>query len=206
MDDNFYKIPFSFFENEKYDDLTATEKLMYSVLYARSELSKKKKIFQDEDGIFVNYTVDGLMKYMKIGSNTTVIKALKNLESHGLLIRKKGKANQPDKVYIKEVEIKDNPQKKTNEQIDKIFANLSPYLTVEEKKRFENLLLTLAMKKRDAYKIGDKYIATDMILSRVLMLETSEIIEVFRRMREKETEIKNYFIYLATALYNAYNC
>ena len=46
------------------------------------------------------------MNYMKIGSNTTVVKALKNLEEYGLLIRKKGKTGQPDKVYIKEAEPK----------------------------------------------------------------------------------------------------
>ena len=50
MDDNYYKIPYAFFENDKYDELTAREKLMYSVLYARYELSKKKGYFRTRTG------------------------------------------------------------------------------------------------------------------------------------------------------------
>lgn len=204
MEDNFYKIPVSFFENDKYDDLTAVEKLMYGVLYSRYECSKKRKIFQDEAGVFVNYTVRGLMNYMGISSTATAVKALKNLEEFGLLVRKKGEIGKPDKVYIKEPEVKGKPKETNDEKVDKLFANLSGYLTDDEKKRFESLLLTLALKKRDAYKIEGEYIPTDRILNRILMLETSEIVEVFRKMRE--TEVKNYFMYLITALYNAYDC
>ena len=205
MNDNYYKIPFAFLENEKYSDLTATEMLVYGVLYARYDLSNTNGQFTDEDGTYVVYTVRGLMDYVGISSTATAVKALKNLEEHGLLIRKKGGMGQPDKVYIKEVESKRT--KKTtayDEKIDSIFANLSGYLTETEKKRFEALLTTLALKKRDSYKIGKEYVSTERILNRILMLDTSNIVEVFRKMREKEHEIKNYFIYLVTALYNAY--
>ena len=207
MKDNYYKIPFAFLENEKYKDLTATEMLVYGVLYARYDLSNTNGQFTDEDGVYVIYTVRGLMNYVGISSTATAVKALKNLEEHGLLIRKKGEFGKPDKVYVKEVESK-TPKKTTayDEKIDNLFANLSNYLTETEKRRFEGLLTTLSLKKRDAYKIEKEYIPTERILNRILMLETSDIVEVFRKMREVErnTDIKNYFMYLATALYNAY--
>lgn len=207
MNDNFYKIPYAFLENEKYSELTATEMLVYSVLYARYEVSNHTGRFTDEDGVYVIYTVRGLMDYVGISSTATAVKALKNLEEHGLLIRKKGGMGQPDRVYIKEVESK-TPKKTTayDEKIDSIFANLSGYLTETEKRRFEALLTTLALKKRDSYKIGKEYVPTERILNRILMLDTSDIVEVFRKMREieRETDIKNYFMYLTTALCNAY--
>ena len=208
MNDNYYKIPFAFLENEKYSELTPTEMLVYSVLYARYELSCKNGQFTDENGTFVIYTVKGLMNYVGISSTATAVKALKNLEEYGLLIRQKGEFGKPDKVYVKEVESK-KPKKTTSydEKIDNLFANLSNYLTETEKRRFEGLLTTLALKKRDAYKIEKEYIPTERLLNRILMLETSDIVEVFRKVREKESEndIKNYFMYLATALYNAYD-
>lgn len=207
MKDNYYKIPFAFLENEKYKDLTATEMLVYGVLYARYDLSNTNGQFTDENGTYVIYTVRGLMNYVGISSTATAVKALKNLEEHGLLIRQKGEFGKPDKVYVKEVESK-KPKKtvSADEKIDNLFANLSNYLTETERRRFEGLLTTLALKKRDAYKIEKEYIPTERILNRILMLETSDIIEVFRKIREKEgeTDIKNYFMYLITALYNAY--
>ena len=207
MNDNYYKIPFAFLENEKYSDLTATEMLVYGVLYARYDLSNRNGRFTDEDGVYVIYTVRGLMNYVGISSTATAVKALKNLEEHGLLIRKKGGMGQPDKVYIKEVE-SEKPKKTTayDEKIDNVFENLSGYLTETEKRRFEGLLTTLALKKRDSYKVGKEYVPTERILNKILMLDTSDIVEVFRKIREteRETDIKNYFMYLITALCNAY--
>ena len=51
--------------------------------------------------------------------------------------------------------------------------------------------------------IDGEYIPTDRILNRILLLSTSEIVEVFQKMREA-SDVKNYFMYLLTALYNAY--
>ena len=203
MNDIYYKLPVSFFDNEKYDDLSFAEKCMYSVLYARYDLSRKNGKYTDEDGTFVVYTVQGLMNYMKIGSKHTVVNGLKHLEEHGLIVRKKGRQGQPDKVYIKEVEVKGKPIKTNNEKIEQIFVNIGQYLTSSEMKRLEGLLMSLALKKRDAYKIDGEYIPTDRILNRILLLSTSEIVEVFQKMREA-SDVKNYFMYLLTALYNAY--
>ena len=203
MDDIYYKVPISFFENDKYSELTATEMLIYSVLYARYDLSRKKGTYEDEDGIFVIYTVERLMNYMKIGSKHTVVNGLKHLEEYGLIVRKKGRQGQPDKVYIKEVEVKNKPRETSNEKIEQIFANIGQYLTNSEMKRLEGLLMSLALKKRDAYKIENEYIPTERILNRILLLSTSEIVEVFQKMREA-SDVKNYFMYLLTALYNAY--
>lgn len=100
--EKYYKMPYAFFENEKYRVLTANERDMYCVLYARYEVLRRKKAFNDEDGAFIYYTVQDLTYFMNLSKQTTV-SGLKHLESLGLISRKKtdGKA---DKIYVHEPE------------------------------------------------------------------------------------------------------
>jgi len=100
MNDQYYKLPYAFFENEKYRGLTANEMLIYSVLYARYELSYRNNDSHDSDGTFVYYTVKGLMSYVRL-SNKTVVNGLQKLEALGLITRKKGEIGEPDKIYVK---------------------------------------------------------------------------------------------------------
>ena len=133
MDYIYYKVPVAFFENEKYKDLSSAEMCMYSVLYARYELflfgkvleytRKDKGIFREmrtyqmieagggkaKDGIFIFYPVSELAKYVRI-SKQTVINGLKHLEEYGLIVRKKGRQGQPDKIYIHETETSDKKE------------------------------------------------------------------------------------------------
>ena len=102
MGKKYYKMPVSFFENEKYSGLTTNEMIMYAILYEKYESSKRKKSCKDEDGIFVYYTVRGLMNYINL-SKQTVVNGLKHLEEYNLIFREKtdGKA---DKIYVHEPE------------------------------------------------------------------------------------------------------
>ena len=77
MNDQYYKLPYAFFENEKYRGLTANEGYIYAVLYARYELSYRNNDSHDSDGTFVYYTVRGLMSYVGISSTATAVKCLK---------------------------------------------------------------------------------------------------------------------------------
>ena len=102
MNDQYYKLPYAFFENEKYRGLTANERDIYCVLYARYELSYRHNDSHDSDGTFVYYTVKGLMSYVGIASNKTVVNGLQKLEALGLITRKKGEIGEPDKIYVHE--------------------------------------------------------------------------------------------------------
>ena len=96
MNDQYYKLPYAFFENEKYRGLTANERDIYCVLYARYELSYRNNDSHDSDGTFVYYTVKGLMSYVGL-SNKTVVNGLQKLEALGLITRKKAKSENPTK-------------------------------------------------------------------------------------------------------------
>ncbi|MBQ6906985.1 MAG: replication initiator protein A [Clostridia bacterium] len=203
MNDQYYKLPYAFFENEKYRGLTANEGYIYAVLYARYELSCKNNDFHDSDGTFVYYTVRGLMSYVGISSTATAVKCLKNLESLGLITRKKGRIGQPDKVYLHEVEPAKKKQRKIEyPDLDIIFPGLEGLVTSDEMKAIEGVINNLTAEKKDAYVINGKSISARNILNHIMLLGTGDIVNVIFKMRETY-DIKNQFMYLMTALYNA---
>ena len=202
MNDQYYKLPYAFFENEKYRGLTANEMLIYSVLYARYELSCRNNDFHDSDGTFVYYTVSGLMNYINL-SKPTVVNGLQKLEALGLITRKKGRIGQPDKVYLHEVEPAKKKQRKIEyPDLDIIFPGLEGLVTSDEMKAIEGVINNLAAEKKDAYVINGKSISARNILNHIMLLMTGDVVNVIFKMRETY-DIKNQFMYLMTALYNA---
>lgn len=194
MEYNFYKMPVSFFENEKYKELTYVEKCMYCVLYARYELSQKTKKFTDELGAYVLYTVKGLMSYMNL-SKPTVINGLKHLEECNLIFRKKtdGKA---DKIYIIEPET----VRKSKGAME-IYPNIEMYLDEYEFEILSKIIVEISHKKRDSYKLNHETVSADRILKMLILLDTGDVVQVFNSIRQHEA-IRNDFIYLLTSLYN----
>ena len=202
MNDQYYKLPYAFFENEKYRGLTANERDIYCVLYARYELSYRNNDFHDSDGTFVYYTVSGLMNYINL-SKPTVVNGLQKLEALGLITRKKGRIGQPDKVYLHEVEPAKKKQRKIEyPDLDTIFPGLEGLVTSDEMKAIEGVINNLAAEKKDAYVINGKSISARNILNHIMLLMTGDVVNVIFKMRETY-DIKNQFMYLMTALYNA---
>lgn len=202
MIDKYYKLPYAFFENDKYSGLTANEKLIYCVLYARYELSMRHNDFHDEYGTFVYYTVQGLMSYVGIASKPTATNGLKHLEELGLITRRKGKTGQPDKIYVNEPEPAQKLELKYNDDIDFMFPGLRGLITADELGELKKVIAALASGKRDSYKIGDEQKPTQMILNHIMLLATSDVVNVIYKMRE-HSEIKNRFMYLMNSLYDA---
>lgn len=202
MIDKYYKLPYAFFENEKYMGLTANEKLIYCVLYARYELSMRHNDFSDEDGTFVYYTIQGLMSYVGISSNKTVVNALNNLEDIGLVTRKRCTPGQPNKIYVNEPEPAQKLELKYDDDIDFMFPGLRGLITADELGELKKVIAALASGKRDSYKIGDEQKPTQMILNHIMLLATGDVVNVIYKMRE-HSEIKNRFMYLMNSLYDA---
>ena len=195
--EKYYKMSYAFFENEKYRVLTANERDMYCVLYARYEVLRRKKAFNDEDGAFIYYTVQDLMSYVGIGSNKTVVDGLKHLESLGLISRKKtdGKA---DKIYVNEPE--SFAKNKTTLSI--LYPNIENCLESAELEMLEKIVVSVMYKKRKSYIINHEAIPVEIIYDRLLMLDTGDVVRVFEKMRSYN--IGNNFMYILTALWNSF--
>ena len=69
-------------------------------------------------------------------------------------------------------------------------------------KAIEGVINNLAAEKKDAYVINGKSISARNILNHIMLLMTGDVVNVIFKMRETY-DIKNQFMYLMTALYNA---
>ena len=80
--------------------LTQTAKILYMVLYDRARLSKRNQWSDQEDRIYIVFTINELCK--KIGrGRSTVEQALNDLAAADLIRRKKGGFSKPNHIYVR---------------------------------------------------------------------------------------------------------
>ena len=95
----FYQTPKVLFESDIYKDLGMAEKLFYSILRDRQELSRKNKWVDDKGNIFLIFTVEHLSELCKI-STRTVVRYKKELIKFSLLQEVKLGQGKPNRIYI----------------------------------------------------------------------------------------------------------
>ena len=80
--------------------LTQTAKILYMVLYDRARLSKRNQWSDQEDRIYIVFTINELCN--KIGrGRSTVEQALSDLAAADLIRRKKGGFSKPNHIYVR---------------------------------------------------------------------------------------------------------
>ena len=80
--------------------LTQTAKILYMVLYDRARLSKRNQWSDQEERIYIVFTINELCK--KIGrGRTTVEQALNDLVDADLIRKKKGGFSRPNHIYVR---------------------------------------------------------------------------------------------------------
>ena len=80
--------------------LTQTAKILYMVLYDRARLSRRNQWSDQEDRIYIVFTINELCK--KIGrGRTTVEQALNDLVDADLIRKKKGGFSRPNHIYVR---------------------------------------------------------------------------------------------------------
>lgn len=199
MISKYFKMPYALFLNSMYDELTNGERLIYSVLYSRYELSYNNPEFRDEEGVFVYYTVDKLVLWLKM-SKTTVVNGLKHLEEHGLIKRVKQAKGEADKIYVKEAQV-EHTITVAKYSVCSVYPNIEKYANDEEIKRLQKVLDCLAFPKRESYKINGVYVHARTILHKILQLDVGDVAIVIEKVRNAH-EVKNKFFYFMSALYN----
>ena len=199
MVSNYFKMPYALFLNEKYRELTNNDKIIYAILYNRFEISSTNPDFRDGDGVFCYYTVDKLGEWLKM-SKPTIVNGLKRLEEHGLIDRVKQSQGRPDKIHVREAQVK-HTVTLSKYTICETYPNIEKYANDEEIKRLQKILDALTFSNKDSYKINGEYVSTRRILSKILTLDTGDIARVFDKVRNAP-KISNNFFYLMTSLYN----
>ena len=80
--------------------LTQTAKILYTVLYDRARLSRRNQWSDQEDRIYIIFTINELCK--KVGrGRTSVEQALNDLVDADLIRKKKGGFSKPNHIYVR---------------------------------------------------------------------------------------------------------
>lgn len=103
---SFLMVPNELFENDRFDGLSLSSKILYSTLLRRANLSVKNNWVDEQNRVFIIYPNADIMKDLKI-SEATVIKHMNELKSFGLIEKKKLGQGKPDIIYVKDFIIDD---------------------------------------------------------------------------------------------------
>ena len=102
----FYKIPKQFMLEAKYKKMKDSAKILYSILYERTDLSVKNNWFDDEDRAYIICTLDEMQIYFN-ASRDKVNNALKDLEKFDLIKKSKLTTNEGisvNAIYVAHVD------------------------------------------------------------------------------------------------------
>ena len=80
--------------------MTQTAKILYMVLYDRARLSKRNKWTDQENRIYIVFTINELCKTIGRG-RSTVEQALNDLVDADLIRKKKGGFSKPNHIYVR---------------------------------------------------------------------------------------------------------
>ena len=95
---SFYSVPKMFFDNDKFKDLSAMSKLLYSFLLDRMSLSRKRNWIDDKNRAYIKYSLKAICNDMCVSKNS-VIKYMKELQTFGLIM-KFPKEGMEDIIYV----------------------------------------------------------------------------------------------------------
>lgn len=95
----FYKVPQMLFSDEKFIKLSCEAKLLYGILLDRCGLSKKNKWVDNDGKIFIFFKQNEACEMLGIGKDKAV-KVFNELETIGLIYRKKQGQGKPVKIYV----------------------------------------------------------------------------------------------------------
>ena len=105
----FYRIPKVLFTAECFKSLSCEAKVLYGLLLDRMSLSIKNRWFDEEDRVYIIFTVEEIMELMCCKTQKAV-KLMKELDSDGgigLIEKKRLGLGKPNVIYVKNFLIKE---------------------------------------------------------------------------------------------------
>ena len=113
----FYRIPKVLFTAECFRSLSCEAKVLYGLLLDRMSLSIKNRWFDEEDRVYIIFTVEDVMELLNC-SRQKAIKNLAELDSEkgiGLIEKKRLGLGKPNVIYVKNFIIKESPEQEEKE-------------------------------------------------------------------------------------------
>jgi len=123
MGTGFVKFPRWLLEEPYLSELSGNEKILYSLIADRCELSNSTGKCDEDGKPFAVFTIKSIM--LAIGcEKATAIKALDKLEGTGLIVRKK-KHRQPSNIYLSESSLGSESEPNKVQKLNPIYTNTS---------------------------------------------------------------------------------
>ena len=97
----FYQVPKILITYYQFADITTDAKLLYSLMLDRSSLSAKNGWLDKEGKVYIFYTLEQIMTDMHC-ANQKATKLLKELETKGLIERKKRGQGKVTRIYVRD--------------------------------------------------------------------------------------------------------
>ncbi|WP_255882487.1 MULTISPECIES: replication initiator protein A [unclassified Ruminococcus] len=95
----FYRLPKALFTNSVFKDLSCESKILYGLLLDRASVSKKNRWIDENNRVYVHMQQVEVQEMLSIGKGKAVT-IFKELESIGLIIRKKLGQGNPTRIYV----------------------------------------------------------------------------------------------------------
>lgn len=100
---SFIRLPKILFTDERYKKLTVDSKVIYSAMLDRMSLSVQEGWYDDRNRVYIYFTLDTVCAYLNC-SKGKGCKVLSELESEGMISRKKQGLSRPDMIYVLRIE------------------------------------------------------------------------------------------------------
>lgn len=97
--DSFYKLPKVLFSDDRYKDLSTDAKVLYSLLLDRNSLSVKNGWIDNYGRYYQYFTIKECEEKLNF-SHDKIIKLFKELETNGLISRRRQGKGKPSIIYV----------------------------------------------------------------------------------------------------------
>lgn len=98
---SFYMLPKILLSDEHFKSLSSDAKIFYACLLERTSYSYKNNWIDDEDRVYIIFTIEEIMETLGV-SNKTASKISSELESIGLIEKKRQGLGKPNIIYVKD--------------------------------------------------------------------------------------------------------
>ena len=120
---SFYRVPRLLIKDERFKKLSSDAKLLYGLMLDRMSLSIKNKWFDDNNRVYIIYTINSIMEDLGCGKEKAVkvLAELDNTKGIGLVEKVRRGLGRPDIIYVKNFASSEgNVDKKETVNTDKI--------------------------------------------------------------------------------------
>ncbi len=126
---SFYRVPKVLFTAECFKSLSCEAKVLYGLMLDRMSLSIKNRWFDEEDRVYIIFTVEEIMELLGCGRQ----KAIKNIaeldtdKGIGLIEKKRLGLGKPNVIYVKNFMIRECPEPQDEEKVGENAENMQKY-------------------------------------------------------------------------------